>query len=161
MRSCGMNDLRVPKRRVGVEVVLPGGAARRVTVFLAEAAADHAGPERVADLLNGAGEFFPALDEAGGGIAFLHRASVALVRLSRELDADDGDTVTLPTEHDVEVALADETVVRGLVSYVRPPDRDRLVDVLNEPAPFLRLLEGDGVALVNKRHIARVTPRSR
>lgn len=156
-----MDELRVPKRRVGIEVVLPGGAARRVVVFLAEAAAEHAGPERVADLLNGAAEFFPVLDEEAGGVAFLHRASVAIVRFPRELDADDGEALTLPTEHEVELGLADGTVVRGLVSYVRPPDRARLVDVLNEPAPFLRLLEDGGAALVNKRHVARVALRSR
>jgi hypothetical protein len=156
-----MEELRVPKRRVGVEVVLPGGTARRVTVFLAEAAAGHAGPERVADLLNGTAEFFPVVDEASGGIAFLHRAAVALVRVRREHDGDDAEAETLPTEHDVELALTDGAVVRGLVSYVRPPDRARLVDVLNEPAPFLRLLEGEGVALVNKRHVAGVTLRSR
>lgn len=156
-----MEELRVPKRRVGIEVVLPGGAARRVAVFLADAAADHAGAERVADLLNGAAEFFPALDEADGSVGFLHRAAVAIVRFPRDLDADDGDALTLPTEHVVEVGLTDGTAVQGLVSYVRPPDRARLVDVLNEPAPFLRLLEDGGVALVNKRHVARVSLRSR
>ena len=32
-----------------------------------------------------------------------------------------------------------------------------VLDYLNDEAPFLRLVEGDNVSLVNKRHIARVT----
>lgn len=155
-----MDELRVPKRRVEVEVALPGGARRRVHLFLAEAAAGHAGPERVEDLLNGRAEFVPAVDEDGGTV-FLHRAALAVVRAPRAGDADDEEATTLPTEHEVEAWLQDGSRVRGLVSYVRPPDRGRLVDVLNEPPPFLRLLETDAIALVNKRHVVRVALLSR
>jgi hypothetical protein len=54
-----MDDLRVPKRAVPVEVILPGGSARRVSVFLGEGAAAHHGPERLSDLLNGSAPFIP------------------------------------------------------------------------------------------------------
>jgi hypothetical protein len=150
-----MSDLRVPKHKKSVEVVLPGGAARRMALFLAEAAPDHAGPEVPLDLLNGRDEFIPAFDEAAGAMSFLHRPGVPVVRVASALDADEGD-VTLPTEHEVEVQLVDGTALRGLVSFVRPPDRTRLVDVLNEPQPFFRLLQGELVAYVNKRHVACV-----
>jgi hypothetical protein len=153
-----MDELRVPKRRVEAEVLLPGGEARRVTLFLAEAAQGHAGPERPLDLLNGAAEFFPALD--GTETAFLHRPAVPVVRVERRFDAPD-DEVTLPTEHDVEVLLADGSRLTGLVSYVRPPERSRLGDFLNEPPPFFRLLQEDRVAYVNKRHVVRVALRPR
>ena len=53
------------------------------------------------------------------------------------------------------------TALRGLVSYLRPPDRSRLVEFLNEPEPFFRLLEGASLVLVNKRHVVRVTLLSR
>jgi hypothetical protein len=155
-----MDELRVPKRRVEAEVVLPGGEVRRVTLFLAEAAPGHAGPERPLDLLNGAAEFFPALDGAAGGTAFLNRRSVPVVRVERRFDAPD-DEVTLPTEHDVEVQLLDGSRLTGLVSYVRPPERSRLGDFLNEPPPFFRLLLEDRVAYVNKRHVVRVALRPR
>ena len=69
-----VEELRVPKRRVRVEVVLPGGAARHVSLFLAEASADHEGPERPSDLLNGRDGFIPALDEDSGAMTFLHRS---------------------------------------------------------------------------------------
>jgi hypothetical protein len=153
-----MDDLRVPKHRTAADVMLPGGAARRMALFLAEAAPDHDGPQRPLDLLNGCDDFIPAFDEATSEMTFLHRAGVPVVRVARSLD-EGGDGLTLPTEHEVEVTLSDGTVLRGLISYVRPPDRSRLVDVLNEPPPFFRLLEGDLVAYVNKRHVASVALR--
>lgn len=151
-----MDELRVPKRRAPAEVILPGGVGRRVVLFLAEAAAGHAGGEQPSDLLNGTGEFIPAVDEADGAMTFLHRGAVAVVRVAPELEPDEAEEFTLPTEHEVEVHLAGGGVRAGLVSFLRPPDRTRLVDFLNEPSPFFRLLEADAVALVNKRHVTRV-----
>ena len=155
-----MDDLRVPKHKRAVEVILPGGAVRRMALFLAEAAPDHAGPEVPLDLLNGRDDFIPAFDETAGAMSFLHRPGVPVVRVALALDASEDD-VTLPTEHEVEVQLTDGTALGGLVSYVRPADRTRLVDVLNEPHPFFRLLQGDQVAYVNKRHVACVALRPR
>jgi hypothetical protein len=155
-----MDELRVPKHKTAVDVILPGGAVRRMALFLAEAAPDHAGPEAPVDLLNGRDDFIPAFDEAAGGMAFLHRPGIPVVRVARALDAGE-DEVTLPTEQEVDVQLTDGTALAGLVSFVRPADRTRLVDVLNEPHPFFRLLQGDQVAYVNKRHVACVALRSR
>lgn len=156
-----MDELRVPKRRVAAEVHLAGGPPRRVTLFLAEAAVHHAGPESPGDLLNGTDEFVPAYDEAAQAMSFLHRGAVSVVRLARALDPGDAEALTLPTEHEVQVHLTDGTLLAGLVSFLRPPDSARLVDFLNEASPFFRLLEADAVALVNKRHVARVTLVSR
>ncbi len=151
-----MTDLRVPKRRVAVEIVLPGGAARRVTVFLADAAPGHGGGERLSDLLNGRDEFVPAFDEDAGVLTFLNRAAVALARAPRDLEAEEADEITIPTEHEVEITLADGQRLRGVVSYVLPPDHSRLVDFLNDRAPFFRLLEPGALTLVSRRHVARV-----
>jgi hypothetical protein len=155
-----MDELRVPKHKTAVDVILPGGGVRRMAFFLAEAAPDHAGPEVPRDLLNGRDDFIPAFDETAGAMSFLHRPGVPVVRVARQHDASEDD-VTLPTEHEVEVQLTDGTTLAGLVSYVRPADRTRLVDVLNEPHPFFRLLQGDQVAYVNKRHVSCVALRSR
>jgi hypothetical protein len=155
-----MSELRVPKHKKAVEVILPGGGARRMALFLAEAAPDHAGPEVPLDLLNGRDDFIPAFDESSGGMAFLHRPGLPVVRVDLALDAGEVE-VTLPTEHEVEVQLVDGTALSGLVSFVRPVDRSRLVDVLNEPQPFFRLLQGAQVAYVNKRHVACVALKGR
>ena len=150
------DDLRVPKRRVPAEVVLPGGRTRRIAVFLSDAAADHSGPEVPGDLLNGREDFIPALDEEDGVMTFLNRHGLSVVRVGRETASGDDDAPTIPTEHEVEILLRDGTSLRGLVSYLRPPDRARLVDYLNESTPFLPLHEENALALVNKRHLSRV-----
>jgi hypothetical protein len=153
-------ELRVPKHKTLVDVLLPGGASRRMALFLAEAAPDHSGPEVPLDLLNGRDDFIPAFDEAAGAMSFLHRPGVPVLRVARALDSVDED-VTLPTEHEVEVQLTDGSALGGLISFVRPTERSRLVDFLNEQPPFFRLLLGDEVAYVNKRHVACVALRSR
>lgn len=145
------DELKVPKRRAQVEVLLPGGAARQVTVFLAEYAPRHSGPERLSDLLNAHDDFVPALDVATDTMTFLNRHTIAAARVAREMElADEGDA------HEVEITLVDGTTLRGSVTFLMPPDRSRLLDYLNDAPPFVRLAETERVSLVNKRHIARV-----
>jgi hypothetical protein len=153
-----MDDLRVPKQRVQVEVLLPGGTVRQVIVFLAETASAHAGQERLSDLLNGTQDFLPALDTATDQMTFLGRGSIASARVARELEPEVGPAAT---EQEVEITLVDGKTLRGSITYVRPPERSRLLDELNDSQPFVRLLEKDSVALVNKRHIARIAPLGR
>lgn len=146
-------ELRVPKRQVQVEMLVPGSPPQKVTVFLAEFASRHTGPERLSDLLNGHDEFVPAL--AAGATVFLGRHSIAAARVAREWEL--GEEPALGQQHEVEVLLTDGTCLRGQVSFVLPPERSRLLDYLNDAQPFVRLAEREQVALINKRHIARVT----
>jgi hypothetical protein len=156
-----MEDLRVPKRRIPVQVLLPGGKATSMVMFLSEVAADHTGPERPSDLLNGGDDFVPAFDEAGKVMTFLNRSAIAAIRLDPALDADVDEDVSIPTEHEVDLLLQDGATLRGLVSFLRPSERSRLIDFLNEAPPFFRLLDAGVLVLVNKRHVARVTLLSR
>ena len=149
------DELRVPKRQVQVEVLVPGSPPQTVTVFLAEFASRHSGPERLSDLLAAHDEFVPALDAATGATLFLGRHSIAAARVAREWEL--GDELAEGQQHEVEILLADGTRLHGLVSFVLPHERSRLLDYLNDTQPFLRLAERDKVALINKRHIVRVT----
>ena len=148
------DELKVPKRRVQVEVLVPGAPPEKVTVFLAEFASTHTGPERLSDLLNAHDEFFPAQD-ASGETRFLGRHSIAAARVEREWEL--GEELPEGHQHEVEIQLAGGIQLRGLVSFVLPHDRSRLLDYLNDPQPFVRLAEQDKVSLVNKRHILRVS----
>jgi hypothetical protein len=152
-----MEPLKVPKRRVVIDVAFADGESRRVAVFLSELASAHGGQERVADLFNGAQEFIPAAEIEGAAMSFLARDAIAVVRSDEPLW--DRDEVNLPDEHEVEVLLGNGQSVRGLLSYVLPPERCRVVDYLNEEAPFFALLEDGRTALVNKRHVRRVVLR--
>jgi hypothetical protein len=152
-----MEPLKVPKRRVVVDVTFANGESRRVAVFLSEGSSAHGGAERVADLFNGDAEFIPALEMQGDSMTFVARASIAVVRSDEPLW--DRDEVNLPVEHEVDVLLGSGESLHGLLSYVLPPERSRVVDYLNEPAPFFALLENGRAALVNKRHVRRVVLR--
>jgi hypothetical protein len=146
-------DLKVPKRRAQVEVLLPGGAVRQVTIFLAEYASAHDGPERLSDLLNGGDDFVPALDLASDTMTFLGRQSIAAARVAPDWDEEDAPATS---QQEVEITLADGTELHGSMAFVMSEEHSRLLDYLNDSPPFLRLIEQGRVALVNKRHIARV-----
>ena len=150
-----MNELRVPKRRTQVEIVLPGGLVKQCVIFLGEFAPGHSGAERLSDLLNGDTDFIPAVEMDTDAVTFLNRVGIALARVSPDVEPVEDHTI--PTEHEVEITLVDGKTVNGLVTYMMPPDRSRLTDFLNDSPPFFRLVEKDRIALVNKRHVARVT----
>lgn len=155
-----MTDLRVPKRRVPVQVFFTTGSPPlSVHLFLAEYASQHAGAERVEDLLNGPQAFLPAFDVVANATTLLNRDAVVVARMTREVtdDLPDFDTVA-PAEHvqSVEVVLRDGNRLLGRVRYVRPEGQDRLSDVLNEPDPFLAVETDDSLAFVRKKHVARV-----
>jgi hypothetical protein len=156
-----MGELTVPKRRVEVAVELAGGLERRVSLFLAESAPGHAGQERVCDLLEADGRFIPALDAAARGITFLRRAAILVMSAPSEPTIGTADDVTLPTEHEVDVALDDGRMLHGVISYALPPDRSRLVDYLNDPARFLPLHRDGEVLFVNKDHVTRISALER
>src|ERR1700687_53335 len=151
-----MKELRVPKRRTAVEIQLHQGAVHRFAVFLGDTAHDHTGPERLSDLLNGAGDFVPAYDLDTDAMTFLNREGVLVARLPGHVELEGAEQETLPTEHDVEIILDDGAKLRGLVSYVLPSEHSRLIDFLNDAPLFFRLLEQKSVALINKRHVACV-----
>jgi hypothetical protein len=151
-----VEELRIPKRKTTVEFSLEGGTRRHVIVFLSEFASTHAGPERISDLLNGEAEFFPALDPSRDAMCFFHREAITSARVEASLEPADDTAHTIPLEHEVEIRLADGALVRGLVTYVLPPDRARVIDFLNEAPRFFRVLEKDVVVLVNKRHVCEV-----
>lgn len=152
-----LESLSVPKRRVAAQLVLPGGASRDVVVFLAEAAPGYNGGERLSDLLNASGpQFLPALDAQTNAMTFVHCENLALARVAAELEPNAVDQFTIPTEHEVEVTLVDGQKLRGLITYVLPEQHSRLTDYLNNVPSFFPVLEGERVALVNKRHVAYV-----
>ena len=152
-----LDSLSIPKRRVAAQFVLPGGASREVAVFLSEATPGYSGGERLSDLLNASGShFIPAMDAQTNAMTFVRCENLALARVAAELEPNAVDQFTIPTEHEVEVSLVDGQKLRGLIAYVLPDAHSRLTDYLNSAPPFIPMLEGENVVLINKRHVAYV-----
>jgi hypothetical protein len=156
-----LEELRVPKRRVGAQIVLPGGETRDVFVFLAEAAPERSGGERLSDLFNSGTKFLPAMDAKTEATLLVNAASIAVARVEAAYEPREEDQLTILTEYEVEVRLVDGQRLKGLITYVMPEGRERLTDYFNDAQPFLRLVQGSQVALVNKRHVAYVETLSR
>jgi hypothetical protein len=148
------DTFRVPKQRTPVEVLLADGTARRCAVFLGTQSEHHDGPERVLDLLEEGGEFFPLHDDSLAGVTLLARDAIAAVRVAPWAEAAE-----LPIEHPVAVYLTCGRAIEGVVSFAAAPNRARVVDHLNEAQRFFVLQEPLTVSLVNKRHVVRVELR--
>jgi hypothetical protein len=146
---------------VVAQIVLPGGETRDVFVFLAEASPERNGGERLSDLLNAEAKFLPAMDATTETMMLVNAASIAVARVDAAYEPREEDQVTILTEYEVEVRLVDGQRLQGLITYVMPEGRSRLTDYFNDAQPFLRLVQGSRVALVNKRHVAYVETRSR
>ncbi len=151
------DELKVPKRRVPVSITLVGGLQARVAFFLADSAPGHPGHELLCDLLEDEAAFLPAADLENGAIAFVSRSSLVVVEAGADAERGPGDDLALPTEFAVELTVVEGQRLRGHVSFVRPPDRARLVDFLNDDRQFLPLHgDDDTVRFVHKRYVCRI-----
>ncbi len=156
-----ISEYRIPKREVPAEVSLLGHPRKVVKLFLHEQAGTHAGPERPSDLLNGPGEFFPAI-EPPGKLVLLQRDAVMVISVSAESEFPPGEAgedlagIEEGARMTVEVTLQDGSALRGTVGFMMPEGRNRLIDFLNTADRFLTLREDSLARLVNKRRIVRL-----
>jgi hypothetical protein len=156
-----VDELRIPKRAVKVDLTRADGARLEAEVSLAEFASSHVGGERLSEMLN-TGPFLPARDVSKGQVSFIACHSVAVARVAREVeDDDDAAAHTIPTEHEVKVTLLGGQSLTGLLTYVLPPERARLIDYLNSCPTFIPLVEADHLALINRHHIATIETLSK
>ncbi len=159
--ALALEDFRIPKRRVPVQLVLPGGETREVHVFLSEGVPDSPHGERLSDLLNGQAKFVPVSDATRETVTFVNSASIAVAWVEAAHELREEERLTILTEHEVEVRLVGGQRLQGLVTYLQPDDRSRLTDYLNGTPSFLRLIQGERMALINKHHVAYVEFLSR
>jgi hypothetical protein len=156
-----VEEFRVPKRRVLAQISSPEGEAREVSVFLMTGVPEYTEGERLSDLLNGEMKFIPAQDVATGMITFLNSAAIVVAQTDVDHEFREEDRLTILTEHEVQLRLVNGQRLQGLIVYMQPEGRTRLNDYLNDTPPFIRLVQGKRIALVNKRYISSVEPLSR
>lgn len=153
-----MSEFRIEKRRAEAALTLATGTTVRGCFFLAGSSATHAGPERVADLLNAETGFFPfELTTDRPHTVLYNRTQIVMVRLldeSVEVQLDPGYNVA--TERDVHMLLSNGGTIEGKVRVYRPSGRDRLSDYTRAPECFRYVETADGLVIVNALHIVEL-----
>ena len=151
-----MSEFRIEKRRTEASLTLSNGTVARGWFFLSGSRASHSGPERVADVLNAEGAFFPfeVNDEAGLHTVLYNSSQVVEVTLledTGEAQLDPG--YALATERHVEILLSTGHTVVGRVRIYRPEGRDRLSDYARAREMFRYVETAGGTLLLNSAHI--------
>ena len=154
-----MSEFRIEKRRAEAALTLTTGATVRGHFFLAGSSATHAGPERVADLLNGETGFFPfELTTSGVPHTVLYnRTQLVMVSLLEEIiepQLDPGYSVA--PERAIRILLSNGDAVEGRIRVYRPSGRDRLSDYASAPEVFRYVETPGGTVIVNAEHIVEL-----
>ena len=154
-----MSEFRVEKRRAAAELTLSSGGRVRGWFFLSGSSATHAGPERVADLLNAETGFFPFEVPSGNAADTVlinrpHVIAVKLLEQTTEAQLDPGYVVA--TERQVRMLLSNGALVSGAIRVYRPQGRDRLSDYARSPEMFRYVESPKATYVVNSAHIVEL-----
>ena len=148
------DSYRVPKRPVSVQLRTAQFGFEAATVFLADRAESHAGPESPLDLFNSPYAFLSVV-LAGGTMRFVALDQVVTVTLP-PVPPDEGEPF-MGTVVKVAVLMADGNALEGGFAYERPDSSRRLQDFLNQQVRFAQLHTAEGEVLVNKSYISHVS----
>src|SRR5262249_10913173 len=154
-------EYHVPKRPIAAEVTFLAHPRKILRLFLSERSAIRDGAERPSDLLNGPGDFLPAI-EPPGRVVLLQRDALLVLTVSAELELGDdpidsnSSGANSGTQVKIEATLQDASEIRGTVKFMMPGGKNRLVDFLNQPERFFAVREGKLARLVNKQRIVRM-----
>jgi len=155
-----MDELRVPTRRVEVEIVFANGSTDHGSFYLTDSPyADHAAKE-LAEFLNDEREFVPfSSDDSHVGLSLICKRHFLRVR-AQNMDADSLMSPGVePTDDDPPcvVLFDDETRLTGRAVHEVPVASSRLVDKVNQAPPFLAFLTSSGLEFLQVAHIVRIT----
>lgn len=151
----------IQKRRVTVELLLPGHAARRLDVFLDPDASRPTGFSRPSDLLERHAEFVPAVDPARGTI-FLRRESIMALTVPQDIEYDASSAIGLDLfegrkSREIVVVLEDGRKLRGWMDYVLLQEGARIQEHFELNERFLRIRNGDVVHIIHKSKIVEIS----
>jgi hypothetical protein len=154
-----VSEFRIEKRRTEAALTLATGATIPGCFFLSGSRATHAGPERVADLLNSETGFFPF--ELASGTAshtvLYNRTQVVMVTLSEEAaEAQLDPGYAVAPEREVQMLLSTGKTIDGRVRIYKPSGRDRLSDYARAPEMFLYVETEGATVIVNSAHIVEL-----
>ncbi len=153
-------DLKVPLRRVAVELCLGGQAARRIELFLSEHAERGWVRQEVLDLLQGGRQFVPCRDAELGTLTFINRDHILWLAIPLAEDQVEDESAELAQlfdkHHQVTLHLVGGMTLEGAFLYSAPVEHARLVDHVNQPGGFLVLHWGGQLLMVRKSAVLEI-----
>jgi len=156
------SDLKIPLRRVAVELCLGGQAVRRVELYLGQHSDRAWHRQEVIDLLEGDRQFLPCRDAELGTSTLVNRDHIqwlAMPLTEHDLYADDDGPELgrlFDQRHQVTLQLGGGITLEGAILYSAPVEHARLMDHLNRPGAFLTLHWSDQVLLVRKSAVLEI-----
>ena len=153
-----VDDWKIEKTRFAVTLAMVGGEQMRGHIFVQPSAYRNMGREEPADMFNNPEPFFPLAMAGEGSVVLIAKDRVLEVSGIPTPDGDDARRIAVP------VALLQITLVGGetrigSVLLEVPADRPRVLDFLNHYTDrFVALYAADGVRLLNRAMIDRVSP---
>jgi hypothetical protein len=154
-----VSEFRIEKRRAEAALTLTTGSTVRGCFFLSGSSASHAGPERVADLLNAETGFFPFELNAGTApyTVLFNRSQVLQVTLLEDtIEAQLDPGYSVATERAIRMLLSNGDAVIGRVRVYRPSGRDRVSDYARTSETFRYVETAGGTVIVNADHIVEL-----
>lgn len=143
--------------RVPAEILLADGATLDGALHLQPRVAHRDGGETPLEMLNRPEHFFP-VSTPEGGVVFVSKAQVALVRIAPGPATAEMPEEQLGREVDLEVTMQGGTVRRGSARILLPPTRTRALDYVNSQDPFFALRGPEGLLLIGRTHVRLVRP---
>lgn len=153
------SELRVLKERMAAAVTLSNGRTVHGYVFVSGFSATHSGPERVKDVLNADGVFFPfeVDDTSESPTVLFNRNHVVMVDLPSDDEVRQMPGYEHATRRTVSILLSSGQRLDGLVRVLRPMGRDRLSDHARQGEQFWYLEGPNRTLLVNTQHVVEMT----
>lgn len=152
-----MESFKIPKERGTVLLLAPPFPVSVRTVFLADRAETHGGPETVSDLLERPDPFFPVQEEDGEPV-FLRKDAVRWVKVENPRETEwifYRDREAAPSKK-IRCLFADGEPLDGTIYAIAPVGEQRVSDLLNRRVHFLHLESEGDLYLVNLRHVVTV-----
>jgi len=152
-----VSEFRFEKQRISATLTLAPGASVSGSFFVAAQTSNHEGAERIGDLLNAQGGFFPFELRDGTTVLYnrMHLVTVALDAGVTEAERDPGYDVA--THRHVGMLLSTGMRVKGKVAVYAALGRDRLSDYARSPQAFRYVVTPKNTLIINAAHIVELT----
>jgi hypothetical protein len=156
------SDLKVPRRRVTVELCLGQEPVRRVELYLGEHSERAWHRQEVVDLVDSKRRFLPVRGAGTSAPILINREHITWLAIpldeDRSSSEDDaaGMVELYDHRHQVTLRLTGGATLDGAILYSAPGANARLVDHLNQDGGFLALYRSDRIVLVRKAAVIEI-----